>query len=728
MSRSKAAKLLIEMGVPASVYDKDGEMALSLLVIKMPDVAMFALNQLHSEDRINHKKYFFLNYLEGTRVVDGRSAARTPMEAAVVSESADIIMHPVMQRLIETKWEKFGKRWAWFDFFVNTMSAITWTIMGVTLPLDNVELYNPLQKTWWRMVLACVALLLTIYEILKQIITTVRTKQSLTQWKNYRETSLSRDKPFCHPQWPDESRYVDSEIKRVREHRWLLSHDQWIYVDWTALFLIIAAAISHVVFFSHGSGNTHTVHVRIMCALLVVIWVRILKFVRPFEGTGAFVASFTKMLSDIFLSLFLIAIIFIPYLSSFWIVFGGLSPRPVEGYRNFPAVLYEVFMLTVLDSNHNIVPFIEIDPFMARILSGTYVFLSFVIILNLIIAMITDTFKRVFSYARVHAAMERAKTILNIENSLRAKSRNEHWDYMRLHCSPLVMDQMNRHGNKREELIDLTVCVKETHQLTEQRFGKRFGDKISTIEEIMKSAKDIVENYKESKAMLFTVFRHLKTLEDLTMAMETQPKQDTISEKQTNKTGNDSNDIFYETTKNTRKCTDDTKSTRNALDAVVGAVKRRKSTKSETGSRLMEKVKALSKSTGYISKQKKCKDDILRRKSVGGVEKFLKEKSLRKASRTLGDIAVKVRPNTRAEHDTEKLIRQVNRNGKEKDPKINRSSRGKTSKLSREMTYEEQDDKEYSRLLHDRPHPPLQDENLSDESLMSTNHSNSSLS
>jgi hypothetical protein len=355
MSRSKAAREMIDLGVPAGVYDKDGEMAVSLLVIKMPDVAKLALDQFYSEDHINNKRYYFLNYLEGSRVVNGRSSARTPLEAAVVSNSVNIIMHPVMQCLIVTKWERFGRRWAWFDFVLNMVSAIIWTTMGVTLPLDHNSLYNPPREKWWRMVLACIALLLTFYEMLRQVVITIRSNRSLMQWKNYREKSLCRDKPYSHPQWPDEAKYVDSEIKSVQEHRWLATHDRWVYMDWLALSLIVASAISHVVFFCQGTQEAHTVHVRIMCALLIIIWVRILKFVRPFQGTGAFVASFTRMLGDILLSLFLIVIIFLPYASCFWILFGGLSPSPAIGFRTMPVVLYEV-------SQHAICKYIVIRP------------------------------------------------------------------------------------------------------------------------------------------------------------------------------------------------------------------------------------------------------------------------------------------------------------------------------------------------------------------------------
>ncbi|XP_028403236.1 transient receptor potential cation channel subfamily A member 1-like isoform X2 [Dendronephthya gigantea] len=519
MSRSKAARMLIELGIPAGVYDKDGEMAVSLLVIKMPDVAKLALDQFYSEDNITHKRYYFLNYLEGSRVVDGRCSARTPLEAAVASNCVQIIMHPVMQCLIATKWGRFGRRWAWFDFVLNMTSAIIWTAMGVTLPLEHDTLYNPPHEKWWRMVLACLALLLTMYELLRQVVITVRTNRSLTQWKSYREKSLSRDKPFCHPQWPDEARYVDSEIKSVLEHRWLATHDRWVYIDWVALTLIIASAISHAVFFSQGTREAHTVHVRIMCALLIVTWVRILKFVRPFQGTGAFVASFTKMVGNIMLSMFLVVIIFLPYASSFWILFGGLSPVPAKGFRSMTAVMYEVFQMTVLDTNHSIIPFLKVDPFMARLLSCTYVFISFVIVLNLIIAMITDTFKRVFSYAQEHAAIERAKTILNVEDSMREKTRKQYWEYIRSNCSPVVMNRLNRHGQTIfSEMVHMNDRIRETHQLVRTRFGKEFGEnKKSTMEEMVKFAGDIVKNYSDSKEMLVTIFSELRSLENLIM-------------------------------------------------------------------------------------------------------------------------------------------------------------------------------------------------------------------
>lgn len=63
MNRAKSSKLLVQRGAPACVHDNRGNSALSLLIEKLPDVAIVALNQFHSTCIINRKEFFFLNYL-----------------------------------------------------------------------------------------------------------------------------------------------------------------------------------------------------------------------------------------------------------------------------------------------------------------------------------------------------------------------------------------------------------------------------------------------------------------------------------------------------------------------------------------------------------------------------------------------------------------------------------------------------------------------------------------
>ena len=95
--------------------------------------------------------------------------------------------------------------------------------------------------------------------------------------------------------------------------------------------------------------------------------------------------------------------------------------------------------MTVLD-NYAFESLEAEDPTMARVLCGSYISICSIIILNLLIALLADTFTRVYENAIENAAMQRAKTILNLEQSLRKSHKRSYYDFIREHCSPEVKD------------------------------------------------------------------------------------------------------------------------------------------------------------------------------------------------------------------------------------------------------------------------------------------------
>jgi hypothetical protein len=95
--------------------------------------------------------------------------------------------------------------------------------------------------------------------------------------------------------------------------------------------------------------------------------------------------------------------------------------------------------MTVLD-NYEFGALEAKDATMARVLCGSYISICSIIILNLLIALLADTFTRVYENAIENAAMQRAKTILNLEQSLRKTYKRRYYDFIREHCSPEVKD------------------------------------------------------------------------------------------------------------------------------------------------------------------------------------------------------------------------------------------------------------------------------------------------
>ena len=81
---------------------------------------------------------------------------------------------------------------------------------------------------------------------------------------------------------------------------------------------------------------------------------------------------------------------------------------------------------------------VAIDRIMAQILCGTYFALAGVVCMNLYIALLSDTFCRVYAYAQANAVMQQAKTIILLENNLSKFHRSIYGHYMQEQCSPQV--------------------------------------------------------------------------------------------------------------------------------------------------------------------------------------------------------------------------------------------------------------------------------------------------
>ena len=140
------------------------------------------------------------------------------------------------------------------------------------------------RHTWWRLLFAIAAVSLTGFELYKQVTSFIYVSKAIRRWKTFREKSLWNDKRFCHPKWRDENEYLDKEIKDTREERYFTRQDSWIFLDWIALLLVISSIASHLSFLVTGSKLSRDVHVRIVSFVLIVLFVRLLKFTRPFEG------------------------------------------------------------------------------------------------------------------------------------------------------------------------------------------------------------------------------------------------------------------------------------------------------------------------------------------------------------------------------------------------------------------------------------------------------------
>lgn len=420
-----------------------------------------ALNQFYSTDRANRKQYFYLNYLEPpvpTCLSSG--CAKTALEVIVQLKQFDLIMHPVIQRLIAVKWNYFGKRGAWWQVITNLFFVILWTVLGVTTPYKANELFDPIGKKWWRVVIGSLALLMTLNFIRQEVMEYFASKREHKLWVKWREDELRGDLEFCHPRWPGERLYLMQEIDSLRHQEPSYLKDAWNFVDWLSYVLIVASIATLFIAYVFDDPMALSVHVNILSATLIVLWTRLMKYARAFTTLGPFVVMLGHVIYDVLKFGFLFFIFYIPYAASFWMVF---SRKGVDGYSSITDLLYSMFRMTVVDE-YNYDSLSRAQPIMAKVLCGTYIAVSGVICLNLFIALMSDTFQRVYDNVKANAVMQQASTILSLEKSLSVSKRRAFTNFIYTRCNPEEMyydDDLAGEGEEKD-------LQRMTHQIKEQ--------------------------------------------------------------------------------------------------------------------------------------------------------------------------------------------------------------------------------------------------------------------
>jgi hypothetical protein len=211
--------------------------------------------------------------------------------------------------------------------------------------------------------------------------------------------------------------------------------------------------------------------------LLLILWLRIFKYARPFESAGPFIVIFGSVTGDILKWAFLNLVIIIPFTCAFWMTFGAVSSNPVDGYNQVGPLLYNIFSMMVVN-NHGFENLESANPFMARLLCGSFIAIAAIVTLNLLIALLTNTFERLYENAIANAVMQRAETILLLQKSLRQKQKSKYYNFIREKASPEVISRnlgrlmtMDSDEATIERVRDE---VKDIKDILREQFGSKF--------------------------------------------------------------------------------------------------------------------------------------------------------------------------------------------------------------------------------------------------------------
>ncbi|RXN24755.1 transient receptor potential channel pyrexia-like protein [Labeo rohita] len=353
--RSETARLLLGFGADAGVQDSDGQLCITAMINKMTSVADLAMNQFHVKDRMARQQYYYLHLMEpmpADKTNPKGSDPSSPLELIVNEGKLDLIMHPVVLKLITVKWNLYGRMGAWILLLLNFLFIVSWTTVAISVSVrPEGDRYN----------------------------------------------------------LPQERNYLEGQIKYIRNLKGTYSQDLW--------------------------------------------------------AMGPFIVMLGNIAGDVLRFLFLYIEIHIPYACAFWIIFGGLAEVP--SMKTVPELLYSLYRITLVDE-YEFNAMLGVDAVMAYLLCGTFLALSAILCVNLLIALLSDTFQRVYDNALANAVMQQAAIILQIEESMSCLRRCYDNEYIHQHCAPLgefYDDDVTTNPEQHAEMKKLTEQIKDVlHQ------------------------------------------------------------------------------------------------------------------------------------------------------------------------------------------------------------------------------------------------------------------------
>ena len=444
------------------------------------------MDQFHIKDRSHRKQRYYLNFLENCDPPNSKknSVTTSPLLATVEMNCFELIMHPIFQRLIEVKWGFFGSR-AWLGIFLNVLLTIAYTILGLLHPNDASDYYYPLSTNSWRIPLEVIVVVLTFNEIRKEVKEFYQSRRENKTFIGWRKKEVKRDLQFCHPRWSQEEKFIKQHVKQIKERERFYFQDRWNYFDWVTYVMLIIVIILHVINVTVQSNNYNDIFIRILACSIILVWVRLLKFARPFPSLGPFVVMLDSILGDTIRWGFVFMMFYIPYAVAFWMIFGGRTKTPVKGYDNVFHMLYTMIRFPLVD-NYGFERLEDVAPYMSRVLCGSFLLITAVVLMNLYIALLSNTFQRVFDNARATAAMQRARLLQDLESNASDKTVRRYREFIRDKCSPegndllvVISDEEDQKRQQKEKIALVHTIV--SHRLGGKKFGKVQKSEFDTV-------------------------------------------------------------------------------------------------------------------------------------------------------------------------------------------------------------------------------------------------------
>ncbi|XP_072403956.1 uncharacterized protein [Chiloscyllium punctatum] len=152
-------------------------------------------------------------------------------------------------------------------------------------------------------------------------------------------------------------------------------------------------------------------------------------------------------MADVAKFLFLYLEFYFAYIYTYWLVFGG-----TQDLQTLDESFYFVFRISVNDEWNT--EQLEVrDPFLTYIIIGTHIGLTSFLCFSIFVALMDNTYMRVYENLNANVLMERVKIILQVEKNWSTRLHREALQsFIQDNCAPLTL-RYNRMRNQRQNII-----------------------------------------------------------------------------------------------------------------------------------------------------------------------------------------------------------------------------------------------------------------------------------
>lgn len=187
--------------------------------------------------------------------------------------------------------------------------------------------------------------------------------------------------------------------------------------------------------------------------------------------------------------------------------------RSVRDYNDTTSLIYTVIRIPLLD-DYNFAALDQAAPYMSRILCGSFIIIAAIVLMNLYIALLSNTFQRVYDNARATAAMQRARLIQDLELDVSVKKLKRYRELISTNYSPEESDYITVLSEEDEQNRKQEEKVSEMHNIVSKRFGgKKFGKlERSDFDAVLEDLDNLKRSQSEMKRSLSALTSNFEEL------------------------------------------------------------------------------------------------------------------------------------------------------------------------------------------------------------------------